>query len=219
MTHDDHVTAARAVYDASSDRYVAFVGTEVSPATEGPIDRSLLRAFVELVAEGDGGRVADVGCGPGRVASYLAGHGLDVVGIDVSAAMLVEARRAHPDIEFDEGRLDDLPITSGALAGAVCWYSIIYTPPDRLDDAFAELRRVLAPGGELLLAFQAGHGQASHLTYAHGSGLPLTSYRHGLGNVTARLERVGFMVHATAERAKELDHESTPQGFVFARNG
>lgn len=48
-----------------------------------------------------------------------------MIGVDVSPAMLAEARRAHPEIDFEEGRLDDLPITAGALAGAVCWYSIM----------------------------------------------------------------------------------------------
>jgi SAM-dependent methyltransferase len=217
VSRDDHVAAARAVYEASAHRYVGFVGTEISAATEGPVDRSLLMAFVELVAKGRGGRVADVGCGPGRVAAYLAAYGLDVIGIDVSPAMLAEACRAHPDIAFEEGRLDDLPITAGSLAGAVCWYSIIYTPPECLDAVFAELRRVLEPGGHLLLAFQVGDGGPSHRADAHGTGLELTVYRHRPGDLTRRLEGARLVVHATAERAPELDHESTPQGFVIAR--
>jgi SAM-dependent methyltransferase len=151
------------------------------------------------------------------VAAYLAANGLDAIGIDVSPAMLAEARRAHPDIEFDVGRLDDLPIADGALASAVCWYSIIYTPPERLDDAFAELRRVVEPGGHLLLAFQAGDGGPTHRTDAHGTGLALTLYRHRLGDLTLRLERARFVVRTTAERAPELDHESTPQAFVIAQ--
>jgi SAM-dependent methyltransferase len=217
VSRDDHVAAARAVYEASAERDVGLVGTEISAATEGPVDRSLLMAFVELVATSRGARVADIGCGPGRVAAYLAANGLDVIGIDVSPAMLAEARRAHPNIEFEEGRLDDLPITAGALAGAVCWYSIIYTPPERLHEAFAELRRVLEPAGHLLVAFQAGDGGPTHRTDAHGTGLALTVYRHRLRDLTRRLERARFVVHATAERAPELDHESTPQGFVIAR--
>ena len=57
-----------------------------------------------------------------------------------------------------KGRLDKLPFGDGTLGGAVCWYSIIYTPLQLLDEAFAELKRVLVAGG-FLLGFQAGGGE------------------------------------------------------------
>ncbi|MEZ5374796.1 MAG: hypothetical protein R2704_19170, partial [Microthrixaceae bacterium] len=78
MTDDDQATAARAYYDALVERYVDFTGTDVSEATEGPIDRALLPAFVEMVHTSGGTRAVDVGCGPGRVAAYLAAGGLEV---------------------------------------------------------------------------------------------------------------------------------------------
>ena len=215
MGEEDHVAAARAVYDMAAPRYVQFVGTEVSSATEGPIDRSLLVAFIELIKRRTDSRVADVGCGPGRVAAFMAEHGLDVVGVDVSQAMLAVARTAHPQIEFEEGQLDDLSIETGALAGVVCWYSIIYTPPNRLAEAFSELSRVLIPGGYVLLAFQA-EGEPVHRTDAHGTHLPLISYRHSVQEVAAHLHDTGFRIYTTVLRAPELEHETTSQGFVIA---
>lgn len=219
MTEHDNVEAARAVYDASATGYVDFVGTELSDATERPIDRSLLVAFAEMTAAHSAGRVADVGCGPGRVAAFLSRQGLDVVGVDVSAEMLARARSAHPHLQFEEGRLDRLPFPDASLAGAVCWYSIIYTPPPDLDVAFAELARVIHAGGETLFAFQEGDGGAEHRRNARGTGLALTVYRHAVEDVTRRLTSVGLVVHATVRRAAELDHETTPQAFVFARRG
>ena len=133
----------------------------------------------------------------------------------MSRAMLTAARTAHPHIEFEEGQLDALPIDTGVLAGAVCWYSIIYTPPDRLAQAFGELMRVLIPGGYLLLAFQA-EGEPKHQADAQGTHLPLTSYRHSVEEVRVCLEDLGFEIYATALRAAELEDESTCQGFVIA---
>lgn len=208
---------ARDVYNLSAQTYVEFVGTELSPATEGPIDRSLLEALVELIGRRDGKLVADVGCGPGRVAEFLASRGLDVIGVDVSEAQLSIARTAHPSIEFRLGQLDALPIEPGVLAGAVCWYSIIYTPLERLGEAFVELARVLIPGGFLLLAFQA-EGEPIHRQGAFGTHLSLTSYRHSVQEVAVRLKDAGFEIYATVLRAPDLENETTSQGFVIAGN-
>jgi len=145
----------------------------------------------------------------------MADRGLDVIGVDVSRAMLEIASTAHPTIPFEAGRLDALPIESGVLAGAVCWYSIIYTPPDRLGQSFDELARVLMPGGHLLLAFQAD-AEPVHRDDAFGTQLPLTSYRHRVNAVAGRLEGAGFKISTTVVRAPELEHETTAQGFVIA---
>ena len=215
MAGEDHVATARAVYDLTASKYVQFAGTEISSATEGPIDQSLLVAFVELVKKQAIARVVDVGCGPGRAAAFMAARGLDVVGVDISPAMLTFARSAHPHIEFEEGRLNALPFEAGVFAGAVCWYSIIHTPPDSLGEAFDEAARVLAPGGHLLLAFQA-EDEPLHRTNAHGTHLPLTSYRHGMQDIADRLEDRGFAIYATVLRAPDLDNETAFQGFVIA---
>jgi ubiquinone/menaquinone biosynthesis C-methylase UbiE len=217
MSGDDHVATARAVYDKAASGYVQFVGTEISSATEAPIDRALLVAFIELIKRQTVVRVADVGCGPGRVAAFMTERGLNVVGVDVSQAMLAVARTAHPHIKFKEGQLDALPVETGLLAGAVCWYSIIYTPPDRLAEAFGELIRVLISGGYLLLAFQT-EGEAVHRVDAQGTHLPLTSYRHSVQKVAGCLECTGFQICTTVLRAPELPHETTSQGFVIARS-
>ena len=217
MAGEDHVATARAVYDMAAAKYVQFAGTEISPATEGPVDQSLLVAFIELVKRQTIHRVADVGCGPGRASAFMAERGLQVVGVDPSQAMLAVARSAHPHIKFEEGQLDALPFETKVLAGAVCWYSIIYTPPDRLVEAFSELARVLMPGGYLLLAFQA-EGEPVSRTDAYGTRLPLTSYRHSVQAVAAGLVDVGFEIYATVLRAPDLDAESNFQGFVIASN-
>jgi len=217
MTEPDHVSAARAVYDRTAEQYASHVGTDVTAAFEGPVDRAFLAAFVEVVGP-TAGLVADVGCGPGRVAAWLTAHGLDVVGVDVSYAMLTVARRTHPDIRFEEGQLSALPFADGSLVGAVCWYSIIHTPPEHLREVFSELKRVLSDGGHFLVAFQAGDTEAVHRTDAYGTGHSLTYYRHCPEEVALSLVEAGLKPHAKAVRESELAHESTPQAFIIARN-
>ncbi len=216
MTEPDHVSTARSVYDATAERYARLVGTDLSAAFEGPVDRAFLAAFVELVGV-TAGPVADVGCGPGRVGAFLAGHGLDVVGVDVSEAMLAVARGAHPGIRFEEGRLTALPFRDGSLGGAVCWYSIIHTPPEHLGEVFSEIVRVLSDHSHVLVAFQAGGGEGVNRTNAYGTSISLTNYRHSPEEVARSLATAGLHVHARAVREPEFDHESSPQAFILAR--
>ena len=216
MIEPAHVVTAREAYDGTADLYVQFIGTEITSSIEADLDRALLEAFAERVVARTDGPVADIGCGPGRAAAFLATRGLDVVGFDVSTAMLDLARAAHPGLRFEAGSLTRLPVVDGSLAGAVCWYSIIHTPPDALDEVMAELARVLAPGAPLLVAFQAGRGEAVHRTEVQGRPVSLTSHRHDPSHVVRRLEAEGFVVDEPVVRAAAADHESTPQAFIAA---
>ena len=219
MDSDDHVVAARRVFDSATDVIVDFTGTTLSAATEAPLDLAALARFVRLVGPGSEALVADVGCGPGRVAASLAKEGLRTVGFDVSTAMLAAARRAHPHLRFEEGRLDALPLDDGVLAGAVCWYSIQFTPLEKLEAVWAELARVLTEPGYLLVAFQAGQNGPVHRMDAHGTGLALTRFEHRLDDVTSRLEGGGFSILETVLRDPEFDHETCTQAIVIARIG
>jgi hypothetical protein len=53
-------------------------------------------------------------------------------------------------------------------------------------------------------------------TNAHGTDLPLTSYRHSVQDVAVRLEDIGFKIYTTVLRAPHLENETTFQGFVIA---
>jgi ubiquinone/menaquinone biosynthesis C-methylase UbiE len=215
MADPDHLSSTRDAYDATADLYAARIGTEITAAVEAPLDRAMLSVFVELA--GDGAVVADLGCGPGRVAAFLAATGLDVIGVDLSPAMLTIARSAHPGIRFEEGRLTELPLANRTMAGAVCWYSIIHSPPEELGSICHELRRVVISGGHLLIAFQSGGGEAVHRSQIQDRDVSLTNYRHDPDVVARSLTEHSFDVTARVVREPAAPHESTPQAFLFAR--
>jgi SAM-dependent methyltransferase len=215
---EQHVEIPRRVHDASAAAYVEFAGTELSDATEDDVDRSMLTAFAQLARRVDAtGTVADLGCGPGRAAAHVAAHLPDVVGVDLSLGLLQRAAEAHPHVPFAQGRLDQLPFADDVLSGAVCWYSIIYTPPPLLAPILAELARVTVVGGVVLLAFPAGSGAPVVRRDAHGTAMTLTSYLHDVDDLLARLQAAGFDVHARAVREPSRPHERARQAFVIAR--
>ncbi|MEU3349335.1 class I SAM-dependent methyltransferase [Streptomyces sp. NPDC006700] len=124
-----------------------------------PLDRAVIRAFAELARTTGAGPVADLGCGPGPVTAHLRDLGLDVFGVDLSPVMIKLAREAYPDLRFEVGSMDALDLADGTLGGIVAWYSVIHAPPRDLPAYLAEFRRVLAPGGHLLLGFFESEGE------------------------------------------------------------
>jgi SAM-dependent methyltransferase len=93
------------------------------------------------------------------VTAHLRDLGLDAFGVDLSPVMIDLARKAYPDLRFEVGSMDALDLAEGELDGVVSWYSIIHTPPQELPPYFAEFRRMLAPGGHILLAFFESEGE------------------------------------------------------------
>jgi len=95
-------------------------------------------------------RVLDVPCGDGRLTARLAGAGHEVLGVDISAEEVEHARREHPDARFLVGDLRALP--DGPFDALLSWgNSFGYLPPDESPRSLAEMRRVLRPGGRLVL--------------------------------------------------------------------
>ena len=212
MNGTSHVQITRASYDTVAVDYERLLRDNLETNT---FDRAMLGAFAERVLGGGGGPVGDLGCGPGRVTTYLDKLGLDAFGIDLSPEMIAVARQAHPGLRFEVGTMTGLGIPDGTLAGALAWYSTVHTPPHELPLFFDEFHRVLAPGGHLLLAFKVGD-ESVHLEHAYGHDLSLDVYRFPPDLVADLLAQSGFEEIARLERTAE-EGEKTPQAYVLAR--
>ena len=209
----DFLAATRTFYDAIAEDYAEhFRDHHVGKA----LDRGLLGVYADLVGP-DGGTVADLGCGPGRITGYLASLGLDVFGLDLSESMLGIARRENPGLRFRQGSMLDLDVPDATLAGVISWYSSIHTPDAQLPSLFGEFHRVLAPGGHLLLAFQAGD-RPRRLEHPFGHPVSLDFRRRDPGHMADLLTAAGFALVSRTVREPDPDlAESVPQAFLFAR--
>lgn len=120
--------------------------------------RAAFRTLLSAVGVQPGDRVLDVGSGTGYFARLLAGAvGRDgsVDGIDASPEMVAyAARRARrlPNCRFQAGTAESLPYPDGRFDVVVSSFVIHHLPHDAQVPALREMRRVLRPGGSLLVA-------------------------------------------------------------------
>ena len=218
MTEPDFVRATRLSYDAVAGDYFSRFGHELN---EKPLDRAMLAAFAELVRAADLGPVADIGCGTGRVTAHLENLGLSAFGIDLSPQMIADARKRYPELRFEVGSMLSLDLPDGTLGGVLAWYSTIHLPDQELPGVFAEFRRVLAPGGYLLLGFQAGD-EPVHITRSLGHEISLDMHRRQPEQLAGPLSRAGLTVRARLLREPDEDGEfpeKSRQAFVLAQRG
>ena len=216
----EYLTATRAAYDTVAANYA----TRLADALDtNPFDRAVLALYADLVrsaAPGGATRVVEIGCGPGRITAHLAGLGLDMLGIDLSPAMIDQARRRHPGLEFRVGQMSALDLPPGDAAGLVAWYSLIHIPPAEHPSVLTGFRRVLAPGGHLLLAFHAGD-ERHHITDAYGhSGLAYDAYRLPPERLEQQAVEAGFTPAARLVRepiSTPIGSEQTRQAYLLLR--
>jgi SAM-dependent methyltransferase len=125
-------------YDEFAEWYEQWIGDGVP----------LIPAHPDLLPDVTGQRVLDIACGQGRLSRYLAGLGADVVGVDISAAMLSKARATSPedityvraDVARDTAWWDGRPFD-----GCTCELALMDI--DDLAGTLSTVTTVLRPGG------------------------------------------------------------------------
>lgn len=97
-----------------------------------------------------GAHVLDAGCGAGTKTAHLLRRGYRVTAIDLSREMLADAQRTNPGATFQQADLTALPFPTGHFPAVLCWGVLMHVPS--IEKALAELCRVTAPGGLLILS-------------------------------------------------------------------
>jgi hypothetical protein len=178
----------RASYDAVATTYADHLVDELNGL---PFETWLLD---RVLAHADGGPVVEVGSGPGHVTAYLADRGADATGIDLSPAMVDEARQRFPGRNFEVGDLRRLgrPPTSSGWAAVLGWYSLIHLAASELPEAVAALTRPLDPGGWLVLGMHAGT-EVRHIDEFFGHEVELDFVLHDPAYVVGVVEAAGLV--------------------------
>ena len=138
---DDKRRTVRAMFDTIAPRYDL-----VNRVMTFGLDRGWRRRTVASLTLDKRSRVLDVACGTGDLCRDLAAAGYRPLGADLSAGMLRHARTDAPLVHADALRL---PFPNQSLDGAVSGFAlrnVVGLPP-----LFAELHRVLRPGGRVAL--------------------------------------------------------------------
>src|SRR5262245_154809 len=125
------------------------------------------RELIEWLSPRPGERILDLGCGTGQLSSEIAAAGSSVVGVDLSAEMVREARRKFPDLRFEV--CDARALTFVQEFDAVFSNAALHWIP-QAEQVVGGIASALKPGGRFVAEF-GGKGNVKNVLAALEQGL------------------------------------------------
>lgn len=144
--HHDHVAREIELHRALARVYT---DRRYRPAFSQVFQRHWNRRLIALAGLARGAVVVDYGCGTGVLFQELVAAGLRPIGLDVSADMLLAAPRL-PEVLKLRADGSRIPLADGSVDGVFCRGSVHHLPD--VGGSFAEIARVLRPGGVLVFS-------------------------------------------------------------------
>lgn len=167
-SHGNGVTVTATDYDEFADAYAA---ANESGLFNAYYDRP---EMLRLAGDVSGRRILDAGCGSGPLSAALRDKGAVVTGLDRSAAMVdLARRRLGEDADLHVADLSE-PLQFADAAFDVVVSSLVLHYLEDWSGPLAELRRVLKPGGRLILSTMHPAGYA--ITYPEADYFAVTKY-------------------------------------------
>jgi ubiquinone/menaquinone biosynthesis C-methylase UbiE len=200
-------------YDKTAKTYADKFMNELS---HKHLDRILLKSFV---AENiHAGKWIDLGCGPGQTTKYVSECGVkDLIGTDLSPAMIETARQLNPHLTFETADMLALQYADHTFGAAVAFYAIVHFNTEQLINAIREIKRVLLSGGQLLFSFHAGD-QVVHLDQFLDQDVNIDFHFFDTLQVIHLLQENGFKIIDALERQPYKEHEyPSKRSYIWAR--
>jgi len=197
----------RSSYDTVAAAYARRFDDEL---TDKPRDRVLLEQFAATVAD----PIVEIGCGPGQVGAFLCARGRRVTGLDLSHQMTKIASRVLDAAITADMRA--LPLRQGTVGGVLAFYSIIHVQRPELIGVLEEFRRVLRPGGRVLLSAHEGKGDVAIASFLDHD-VPLAATLFGLDELVEAGEAGGLEIVRAERRPPYPSEAQTFRLYVEAR--
>lgn len=196
--HSHGVSRERVVTNGRLMHWAGWYDSFVNLMTLGKAG-ALRQTSIELARLVSGERVLEIGCGTGELAllaESLVGRSGRVVGIDAASEMIEVARlkasRKNVAVEFFIQPVEDMAFADGSFDVVFSSLMMHHLPDTLKEQALSEVRRVLRPGGRLVIIDirrpTTAAGRLMNSLFLHGA------LKVGVQDLVSKLEQTGFII-------------------------
>jgi len=185
-------------YDLAAPYYDAWKWQAFWRGAELP---TLIRTVDQWAAIRGKPRLADIGCGTGWYLGELQARCASVVGLDISPAMLAQARARLPNVELLHADIRDLPLRDGSFDIVLSTRVLSHLADVAL--AVSELARVVSKGGLVVLTnVDSEHDYEETRLPIGGGHIQARTFKHARSTIQALLESHG-LAHVRSQLVTE----------------
>ena len=129
-----------------------WTGERFLPEVEGDVQIEHMHRYALALKLVEGHSVLDIACGEGYGSNILAGKAASVVGVDICEDAVRHAREKYirKNLNFIQGDCTDIPLGDASVEVVVSFETIEHH--DQHDEFLSEIKRVLVPGGLLIIS-------------------------------------------------------------------
>ena len=204
--------AVRSAYDAVAVDYATTFGDDLARL---PLDRDMLDTAL-AAARGDGW-ILEAGCGPAPAARYLSDRAPQLLGVDLSNAMLAVAGARNPSLRRAQADIRRLPLRDGCCTLVIAYYSLQHVPRAELGSAMVELRRVLGDDGLLVMATHLGDGDVQTDEFLGHRISTVAGCLYHRQELIGLLTAAGFRLEDERQRGPLPHEHDSPRIYLLAR--
>jgi SAM-dependent methyltransferase len=192
-------------YDRLVERYVEWARADVRDFV-----RERYLQLVEMRVP-QGGRILDLGCGSGELATRRLAGRFQVTGVDISPRQIAAARAAIPEATFICADMSALRLPTQSYAAVVAFYSLNHLPREELRPLLAAIAAWLRPGGLLVASLPTGDDPGS--IEPDWLGVPMFFSGFDLSASRRLVESAGFAIERL--RPETIEENGRPVSFVW----
>lgn len=173
-----------------------------------------IKTFANRVIKG--GKILDLGCGPGHHSKYFSSLDFNVIGIDLSSEMIEIAKKESDNGDFQVMDILNLNFEKNSIDGIWASASMLHVPKYKLKSLLRKLKGMLVNNGILYISLKEGVG-SEIITDVRYGGVNKFYVYYQLEEIENLLKSIGFEIIEIKLKGKRTSYDTNSWIHVFCR--